>query len=273
MKLMFITNKDEIALAAERAGVDRIFIDLETIGKQERQGGMDTVQSRHTVEDVRRIRKLIHKSELLVRVNQIYEDIEKEIDEVIEAGADILMLPYFKTAKQVKRFLTAVDGRAKTMLLFETPESVENIEEILALSGIDEVYVGINDLHLGYGRTFMFELVADGTVERICNIFKEKGYTYGFGGIARIGEGMLPAELVLSEHVHWGSQIVILARAFCDVRTITEIEEIEKVLTTGVQALREKEAELKIAEETVFNENHGRLQEIVEKIVEKKRKG
>ena len=58
MKLMFITNKDEIALAAERAGVDRIFIDLETIGKQERQGGMDTVQSRHTVEDVRRIRKL-----------------------------------------------------------------------------------------------------------------------------------------------------------------------------------------------------------------------
>lgn len=273
MKLMFITNRDEIALAAERAGVDRIFVDLETIGKQERQGGMDTVQSRHTVDDVRRIRKLIHKSELLVRVNQIYEDTEKEIDEVIEAGADILMLPYFKTAAQVERFLKAVDGRVKTILLFETPESVDNIEEILALPGIDEVYVGINDLHLGYGRTFMFELVADGTVERICKIFREKGYTYGFGGIARIGEGMLPAELVLSEHVRWGSQIVILARAFCDVRTITEIEEIEKVLTTGVQALREKYTEFQKAEEEAFEQNHKKLQEIVGTIVENKRKG
>ena len=108
MKLMFITNRDEIALAAERAGVDRIFIDLETIGKQERQGGMDTVQSRHTVDDVRRIRKLIHKSELLVRVNQIYEDTEKEINEVIEAGADILIAGsyIFKDNKVAERVQT-----------------------------------------------------------------------------------------------------------------------------------------------------------------------
>lgn len=272
MKLMFITSNDDIALAAERAGVDRIFIDLETVGKQERQGGIDTVQSRHTVEDVRRLRKCIKKSELLVRVNQIYDDIENEIDEVIEAGADVVMLPYFKTAEQVKRFLKAVNGRAKTMLLFETPESVENIYDILNLSGIDEVYVGINDLHLGYGRTFMFELVADGTVERICKVFKDKGYTYGFGGIARIGEGMLPAELVLSEHVHWGSQIVILARAFCDVRTITEIHEIEEVLTTGVKALRNKYIEYQSAEENVFEQNHKELQKIVNTIVENKRR-
>ena len=40
IKLMYITNREEIALIAENAGVDRIFIDLETIGKQERQGGI-----------------------------------------------------------------------------------------------------------------------------------------------------------------------------------------------------------------------------------------
>ena len=273
MKLMFITNEDEIALAAERAGVDRIFIDIETIGKQDRQDGMDTVQSKHTVEDVERISKLIHKSEVLVRVNPIHEATEEEVDAVIEAGADILMLPYFQTANQVERFLKAVNGRAKTMLLFETPECVDNINEILDLSGIDEVHIGINDLHLGYGRTFMFELVADGTVERICNIFKEKGYTYGFGGIARIGEGLLPAELILSDHVRWGSQIVILARAFCDVRTITEVSEIEEVLQTGVKTLRDKYLELKKADENIFEQNHKKLQEIVNAIVENKRKG
>lgn len=44
LKLMYITNRPEIAEIAENAGVDRIFIDLEQIGKAERQEGMDTVR-------------------------------------------------------------------------------------------------------------------------------------------------------------------------------------------------------------------------------------
>ncbi len=54
LKLMYITNQPEIAQIAESAGVDRIFVDLEYIGKSDRQGGMDTVQSRHTIDDVRK---------------------------------------------------------------------------------------------------------------------------------------------------------------------------------------------------------------------------
>ena len=34
LKLMYITNRPEIAGIAEEAGVYRIFVDLETIGKQ-----------------------------------------------------------------------------------------------------------------------------------------------------------------------------------------------------------------------------------------------
>ena len=45
LKLMYITNQPKIAKIADENGVDRIFVDLEKIGKQERQGGMDTVQS------------------------------------------------------------------------------------------------------------------------------------------------------------------------------------------------------------------------------------
>ena len=66
LKLMYITNRSEIARIAERAGVDRIFVDLETIGKQERQGGMDTVQSHHSLDDVAVIRDSIGHAELLV---------------------------------------------------------------------------------------------------------------------------------------------------------------------------------------------------------------
>ena len=38
LKLMYITNKPEIARIAESTGVDRIFVDMEYIGKAVRQG-------------------------------------------------------------------------------------------------------------------------------------------------------------------------------------------------------------------------------------------
>ena len=45
LKLMYITNSPRIAEIAENVGVDRIFVDMEYIGKSERQGGMDTAYS------------------------------------------------------------------------------------------------------------------------------------------------------------------------------------------------------------------------------------
>ena len=135
LKLMYITNNPEIAQIAENAGVDRVFVDLEYIGKDLRQGGMDTVQNHHTPMDARNVKRVLTKAELLVRINPIhdasdgYGSTEEEIDAVIASGADIIMLPYFKTANEVERFVAGVGGRAKTMLLFETVASVENIDE------------------------------------------------------------------------------------------------------------------------------------------------
>ena len=86
LKLMYITNQPEIAKIAENSGVDRIFIDLEYIGKSDRQGGMDTVQSHHTVDDIKKVASAITKAELLVRINPIhnatneYISSEQEID-------------------------------------------------------------------------------------------------------------------------------------------------------------------------------------------------
>ena len=47
LKLMYITNRPEVAQIAEQAGVDWIFVDMEFIGKDARQGGLDTVQNHH----------------------------------------------------------------------------------------------------------------------------------------------------------------------------------------------------------------------------------
>lgn len=39
LNLMYITNRPEIAQIAEENGVDWIFVDMEFIGKDNRQGG------------------------------------------------------------------------------------------------------------------------------------------------------------------------------------------------------------------------------------------
>ena len=111
LNLMYITNRPEVATIAQNSGVDRIFLDMEIIGKEARQSGMDTVKSHHTVQDVKAIRKVIDRSELLVRVNPLHEADEKvgssvqEIEDTIEAGADIIMLPMLKTARETERFV------------------------------------------------------------------------------------------------------------------------------------------------------------------------
>lgn len=243
LKLMYITNRPEIAQIAESAGVNRIFVDMEYIGKSERQGGMDTVQSHHTVKDIKRISEAISTAELLVRINPIHEasanygSSKEEIDAAIANGADILMLPYFKTADEVKKFVELVDGRVKTMPLVETPEAVDDIDQILDLN-IDEIFIGLNDLSLGYGKKFMFELLADGTVEGLCNKFKKKNIPYGFGGIAALGKGMLPAEKVITEHYRLGSSCVILSRSFCNTDLVKHMGKISATFLDGVKEIR-----------------------------------
>lgn len=267
LKLMYLTSSPEVAAIAEKNGVDRIFLDLELRGKELRQANMDTVISHNSFQDVRPLREALQKAELLVRINSVYEGTQEEVDRVIRDGADIVMLPYFKTVHEVETFIHAVDGRAKTCLLCETPEAAEHIEEILAVPGIDEVHIGINDLHLGYHRHFMFELVADGTVEKLCTAFRRRGLLYGFGGVARVGEGALPAEYVLGEHYRLGSQMVILSRAFCNTDNITDLDEIDMRFRNGIADIRLCEAELAKADAAFLAENHRLVQEKVAEIV------
>ncbi len=261
IKLMYVTNNPQVAAIAQTAGVDRLFVDMEYIGKDIRQGGMDTVQSRHTFDDVRKIRAIADKSQLLVRCNPIHEatadyiSSKEEIDEIVKCGADIIMLPYFKTAREVQTFVDLVDGRAKTLPLIETKEAAECIDEILEIDGIDELYIGLNDLHLSYGLTFMFQLLADGTVERLTTKIKAKGIPYGFGGIARIGDGILPAESILTEHYRLGSTSVILSRSFCNTTKITDLEEIKQIFDVNVKNLRDYEEVIKKKSPSEMEEN------------------
>jgi 2-keto-3-deoxy-L-rhamnonate aldolase RhmA len=100
------------------------------------------------------------------------------------------------------------------MLLVETPEAVDVIDDMLRIDGIDEMFIGLNDLSLGYGKRFMFELLADGTVDKLVHKFKQNGKQYGFGGLASLTGGLLPGRMVLQEHYRLGSTCAILSRSF-----------------------------------------------------------
>ena len=265
--LFYITNRTDVALIAEKYGVDRIWIDLEVLGKEARQENMDTVKSYHSVDDIEKIKRLLITSELMVRINSWYDGSDAEIEAVIRAGADVIMLPYWKTAEEVQNLLAAVNGRCKTSLLLETKEAVECIDYVLEQGGFDEIHIGLNDLHLSYGMAFMFELLADGTIEKLCEKFKASGIPYGFGGIAKLGDGLLPAEMVIMEHYRLGSTRAILSRTFCDNAKIGSIDEIDRVFRENIESLRKYEASLHSLSDSDFIKNKEKVAEIVKDIV------
>ena len=268
LKLMYITNSLDVALVAQKYGVDRIWVDLETLGKEERQKGLDAVKSHHTVNDIRTIKPHLSTSEMLVRINHWHEGSIDEINAVIDAGADIIMLPYWKTTEEVQRFVAAVKKRCKTTLLLETKEAVDCIDEVLKIGGFDEIHIGLNDLHLSYGLDFMFELLTNGTVETLCKKFAMAGVPYGFGGVAKIGDGAVPAERIIMEHCRLGSSRAILSRTFCDNTKIKSIDEIERVFSENMKKLREFEKSIEFLRDEDYLENRVALNTGVQKVAE-----
>ena len=269
LKLMYITNNPEVAVIAENAGVDRIFIDMEFIGKDVRQGGLDTIQNHHTIQDIKNVKAAVRKAEIVVRINPIHEnyfgymDSKEEIDAAIDAGADILMLPYFTTPTEVQKFVEYVNGRAVTLPLLESKKAVSCLDEILKVRGIDQIHIGLNDLSLDLGKKFMFEILAEGLVDDICDKIKRYQIPFGFGGVGRIGQGILPAEKIIKEHYRLGSGCAILSRSFCNTNLITDQKEICKIFDEGVKEIREYE---KTCVDN-FEQNHQEVIEIVRGIV------
>lgn len=259
MKFFFITNSVDLASFALTNGVDRIFVDLEINGKLQRQGHLDTVISRHTLHDVATLRPFVPVGRLLVRINPLHEGTDEEIDQVVQAGADIVMLPMFRCPRDVDLFTRSVAGRARTSLLVETVGAMHSLQECISVPGVDEVHIGLNDLHLELGRHFMFELLADGLVDQMAEVLNHASMPFGFGGVARAGEGHLPADLILSEHARLGSTAAILSRTFHrQAKTVDEIQaqmdfkgEILKLraahsnhLASDLQGLRKNQIEL-----------------------------
>ena len=77
----------------------------------------------------------------------------------------------------------------------------------------------------------------------MCTKVREKNIPYGFGGIASLGKGTIPAEMIIKEHYRLGSTCAILSRSFCNVDKITHMGVISSTFVNGIREIREFEAE------------------------------
>jgi hypothetical protein len=243
--LLMITNSSEQAAQCDCLAGMRIFVDLERKGKAERQAGRNTFISSHQMADISRVKAVLKSSRLMVRVNP--HDMNNpgatkaEVDEAVGQGADMVMLPMFASAAELREFAAIVDGRLPIVPLLETAGALASIEEWITTPGIYEVFVGLNDLHISLGCRFMFEPLLQGHVDRVAAIAKKAGLRFGFGGIARVGEGLLAGCDVLAEHMRLGSQAVILSRTFN--RKIS-VDDGEATFEDAVAELRKAERDL-----------------------------
>ena len=192
LKLMILMADPESAKQAQEAGVDRVFYDLEYIGKESRQHGRNTVKSMNSIDDIPAVRKVLDNTELLVRTNPIHAYTKMEVDKAIEYGADVLMLPMVMDQHDVEQYVSYVN----------------------------------------------------------------------------IGEGDLPSDYILGEHVRLGSQSVILSRTFKGVvgvdknaRPIDLKEEVMKV--------RDRLEEIKEWTGPEYAENRAYINDAVEKVIYK----
>lgn len=224
LELIQITNDPAFARRCEALGGFRIWVDLERLGKAERQAGRNTFISPHSLEDVGRVKAALRTARLMVRVNPLNEGSATEVDEVLGQGADMLMLPMFTDAAQLQSFCRMVAGRVPVVALLETAGALDSLQAWAGTPGLSEIYVGLNDLHLSLGCSFMFEPLASGAVERVAVSARARGLAFGFGGIARLDEGLLSGRDVLAEHVRLGSGAVILSRTFHNPGCGTSLE-------------------------------------------------
>ncbi|MEO6292676.1 MAG: aldolase/citrate lyase family protein [Burkholderiaceae bacterium] len=213
--LTFITNQPHLAKIADASGVQRIGIDLEYLNKAPRQSGHATRLSQHSVTDLKELAEVVDPSKLFVRINALHAHSEQEIEAVLAAGARYVMLPYFHRAAEVAQFVRLLNERAKPVALVETAAAVARIRDILAVDGLSEVMLGLNDLRLSFGMQHHFEILSSPLMDMIAAEIAKTNLLFTLGGVASPHQKSLPMDpdWVLAQYPRLGAHGAWLARS------------------------------------------------------------
>lgn len=215
-RLTLITNDPKLAADAELAGIDRIGVDLEHIGKAARQQGSGGRLSQHTWDDLSAVAETLTAAKLFVRLNPLHGGSAREVEAALDRGAELLMLPFFQSSEEVRNFVQTVRARASVIILLETAAAITRIRDILSVNGIDEVMIGLNDLRLQLGVANHFEVLASPLVDAIAAAVHAVGLPLGIGGLARFDDTELPVppDLIYAQYPRLNASGAWIGRSY-----------------------------------------------------------
>ncbi|GJL56854.1 MAG: hypothetical protein NPIRA02_39860 [Nitrospirales bacterium] len=235
--LTFWTGDLELARFADRAGVDRVGVDLEVIGKAERQEGLNTWISGHKENLIPAMKEQLSRAKLFARSNPLHPGSVDEVERLIDMGVEVLMLPYFTTSKEVATYARLVRDRAHVVPLLENIQAAQIVEDLVALDEIQEIHVGINDLGLSLGFQNRFLTLATDLVVHIASCVGQSGKRLGFGHVGRAMDTSLPipSDLVYAQYARLGARATIVSRKF-----VYDSGMVEQDFIAEVQKVRER---------------------------------
>jgi hypothetical protein len=211
LRLFLFTADLDTALRADAAGVDSVIVDWERHGKHARQRGHDTEINDHSVASVSRLSSRLDIP-VTVRLNPLHEGTRAEVRRALNGGASTLMLPMAESPAEVEAFVRIVAGRARTLIQIETQALADRCAALRSIDW-DYVHVGLNDLKISRGDTWLWAPLLDGTIERIHRALA--GRVVGFGGATVIGGGVpIPFVGLLQEMARLHAGMALLRRSF-----------------------------------------------------------
>lgn len=238
--LLFSTDAAFISEAVA-AGVEGVVVDWEREGKALRQARADTQIGEDTVEDLRHVRAAT-RARVLCRINGYGPWTAREVAQVVDEGADELLLPMVRSPSEVQRVLDLAGGRCGVGILVETRDAVREAAALAELP-LARAYLGLNDLAIDRGSRSIFAPLSDGTLQSVRRCFR---VPFGFGGLTLPEAGSpIPCRLLMGEMARLRCHYSFLRRSFLrDVRGRDLAAEVPRLLEAIHELLARPEEEI-----------------------------
>jgi hypothetical protein len=242
-----ITNSVEDSLVLDACGIQQIMVDTETLGKAERQTGINAVFNSHSIEDVTLLKESGVHAKLICRINPFNCNTYDEIDSAIASGTDFIMLPMIQSLEELKLMVKRIQNKTSIIPLIETSYSIFKLKEIIEITKAKQIHFGLNDLSISLGMKNLFEVLVSPIFAKVIEFANEHVELVGVGGIGDpLVRQKLSPELLINEHNLLGSRSVILSRSFFSKgynqdRILSSLEAIEILVKKDVDKLLHNE--------------------------------
>lgn len=222
--LLFYSNL-QLTLQLASSHLHAVIIDLENIGKDNRQQLYDTQVSKHSISDLVELRAATTKR-IICRVNGGEYLQESEINNAINEGADEILLPMVQHPSEVERTLKLINGQCPLGILVETNDAVQCIDELIQFP-LSRIYFGLNDFAIDNQNSNIFTPLLGDIIYKIRQA--SANILFGFGGLTHPDEGIpIPSKLLLAEMARINCNFTFLRRSFYRDLANYSAEEIYK---------------------------------------------